>query len=50
MLASDADGNLIDLSIIIVSWNVRELLDKCLASLQQTRRTIRPDDCKTNSA
>ena len=35
-------GKLIDLSIIIVSWNVRELLDKCLASLQQTRRAIRP--------
>lgn len=42
MMASNGDGNLIDLSIIIVSWNVRELLDKCLASLRQSRRTIPP--------
>ncbi len=46
MLASYGDGNLVDLSIIIVSWNVRELLDKCLASLQQTRRAIRPGLCE----
>ena len=44
MLGSNGDGNLIDLSIIIVSWNVRDLLDKCLASLQQTRRTLLRDD------
>ena len=42
MLGNNRDGNLIDLSIIIVSWNVRELLDKCLVSLQQSRRAIRP--------
>ena len=28
-----ASGNLVDLSIIIVNWNVRDLLDRCLASI-----------------
>jgi len=35
---------LIELSVIIVSWNVRELLDKCLASLSRAERRIRPGD------
>ncbi len=30
---------MVDLSVIIVSWNVRELLDKCLESLRRTRRS-----------
>ena len=30
---------LVDLSVIIVSWNVRELLDKCLESLRRARRS-----------
>jgi len=37
------ERNLVDLSVIIVSWNVRDLLDKCLDSLQQARRSLRPD-------
>ena len=41
---SSRDRNLVDLSIIIVSWNVRELLDKCLASLRLANRSIRHDD------
>lgn len=32
------DRELVDLSVIIVSWNVRDLLDKCLESLRQTQR------------
>ena len=32
------DRDLVDLSVIIVSWNVRDLLDKCLESLRQTQR------------
>ncbi|MDE2750734.1 MAG: glycosyltransferase family 2 protein [Chloroflexota bacterium] len=31
-----------DLSVIIVSWNVRDLLDKCLSSLGASSRSIRP--------
>ncbi|MCY3797387.1 MAG: glycosyltransferase family 2 protein [Chloroflexi bacterium] len=42
MLRSYGDGSLLDLSIIIVSWNVGELLDRCLASLHKTRRATRP--------
>jgi hypothetical protein len=41
---SGGDGKLIDLSIIIVSWNVRDLLDKCLASLQRSRRALSPGE------
>lgn len=37
MKYSASDRNLLDLSVIIVSWNVRELLDNCLASLGRTR-------------
>ena len=44
MKHSTRDHGLVDLSIIIVSWNVRDLLDKCLASLQRTRRALSPDD------
>ena len=34
---------MVDLSVIIVSWNVRDLLDKCLESLRQTRRSNAPN-------
>src|SRR4030043_1563360 len=30
-----------DLSIIIVNWNVRDLLEKCLASIYRETRNIR---------
>lgn len=36
---SSRDRDLVDLSIIIVSWNVRELLDKCLESLKLARHS-----------
>jgi len=36
------DQALADLSVIIVSWNVRDLLDKCLSSLGAASRSIRP--------
>lgn len=36
---SSRDRNLVDLSVIIVSWNVRDLLDKCLDSLRQAQTT-----------
>ena len=36
------DQALADLSVIIVSWNVRDLLDKCLSSLGASSRSIRP--------
>lgn len=35
---------MIELSVIIVSWNVRELLDKCLASLSLAQRRIALED------
>lgn len=35
---------MVDLSVIIVSWNVRDLLDKCLTSLQQATRPERPGE------
>ena len=38
---SRRDGALVDLSVIIVNWNVRELLDRCLASLSRARRSFR---------
>ncbi len=41
---SSRDRNLVDLSVIIVSWNVCDLLDKCLESLRQARRSLRPPD------
>ncbi len=31
---------MVDLSVIIVSWNVRELLDRCLASLRAARPSM----------
>ena len=31
---------MVDLSVVIISWNVRDLLDLCLASLYQTRRAF----------
>ena len=33
---------MVDLSVIIVNWNVRDLLDKCLDSLRRARRSIQP--------
>ncbi len=36
------DQALVNLSVIIVSWNVRDLLDKCLSSLQAASRAIGP--------
>ena len=35
---------MLDLSIIIVNWNVRDLLDKCLASLHSADIAIEPGD------
>ena len=35
---------MVDLSVIIVSWNVRDLLGKCLYSLQQSRRSLGSSD------
>ena len=35
---------MLDLSVIIVSWNVRDLLDKCLDSLRQSRRPLRASE------
>ena len=35
---------MVDLSIIIVSWNVRDLLGLCLYSLQQSRRSLASGD------
>ncbi|MDE2776974.1 MAG: glycosyltransferase family 2 protein [Chloroflexota bacterium] len=35
---------MVDLSVIIVSWNVRDLLDKCLLSLRRARRSTQPGD------
>ena len=35
---------MLDLSIIIVNWNVRDLLDKCLASLFSAELSIGADD------
>ncbi len=32
---------MVDVSIIIVSWNVRALLEKCLRSIEQTQGTLR---------
>ena len=40
---SSRDRDLVDLSVIIVSWNVRELLDKCLESLQLDAYSNAPD-------
>ena len=31
---------MIDLSVVILNWNVRELLDRCLASIRSSRYTI----------
>ena len=42
MRDSSRARDLVDLSVIIVSWNVRDLLDKCLHSLQRARRRIPP--------
>lgn len=36
--------DLVDLSVIIVSWNVRELLGQCLASLQRATLSARAGD------
>lgn len=35
---------MVDLSVIIVSWNVCDLLDKCLQSLRQARRSSQPGE------
>ena len=37
---------MVDLSVIIVSWNVRDLLDKCLTSLQRATRSERPGESR----
>ncbi|MCY4147102.1 MAG: glycosyltransferase family 2 protein [Chloroflexi bacterium] len=41
---------MLDLSIIIVSWNVRDLLDACLASLQRARLSLCDADDSLPSA
>ena len=41
---------MVDLSVIIVSWNVRDLLDKCLASLRQATRSERPGESREFTA
>ncbi len=47
---SKQDNNLIDLSIIIVSWNVRDLLDACLASIGGTQGQLNLEIIVVDSA
>ena len=37
---SCCSGTMIDLSIVILNWNVRDLLDRCLASVRSSRYAI----------
>ncbi len=40
----------VDLSIVIVAWNVRDLVLDCLASIADAKRTSPENNCQTCSA